>query len=176
MTSLNTLQDFTERGSFDELYTPVEAIRPLLKHLPKFKAIWEPTDPGNSKITLELLHNGYEVCASHIQQGQSGDFLSPGLPPIYAEAIVTNPPYSQKDNFLKRAYEYGLPFAFLLPTVSISGMRRNKMFREHGIELIVLDKRIDFTGKGAVWFPTAWFCWKILPTPNTIVFETVGEE
>ena len=36
------------------------------------------------------------------------------------------------------------------------------MFSENGIELLVLKKRIDFTGKGSPHFGVAWFCKDIL--------------
>jgi len=31
------------------------------------------------------------------------------------DIIITNPPYSLKEEFFKRAYELGKPFAFLMP-------------------------------------------------------------
>jgi len=45
-----------------------------------------------------------------------------------------------------------------LPVSTIQGIRRGKWFDEYGLELLVLNKRIDFTGKGAPHFGVAWFC------------------
>ena len=58
--------------------------------------------------------------------------------------IITNPPYSLKDDFLKKCYEYKKPFCLLLPITSLEGTERGNMFRENGIEVIVFDKRIEF--------------------------------
>jgi hypothetical protein len=37
------------------------------------------------------------------------------------------------------------------------------MFNEYGIEILTLNKRIDFTGKGSPHFGVAWFCHDVLP-------------
>lgn len=53
--------------------------------------------------------------------------------------------------------------------------KRQELFRKYGIELLLLDKRINFetpSGKGSgAWFPVAWFCWKLLP--EKIVFGSI---
>ena len=53
----------------DEFYTPVYAIEPLLKYIPKNITIWEPTDYGESNITKALLNHGCEVVRTHIKDG-----------------------------------------------------------------------------------------------------------
>lgn len=50
--------DYIKRGSYDELYTPEYAVKPLLKYLPKNIIIWECTDYGNSNITKILRGGG----------------------------------------------------------------------------------------------------------------------
>jgi len=37
------------------------------------------------------------------------------------------------------------------------------------LELLVLKKRIDFTGKGSPHFGVAWFCYNLLP--QTLLFK-----
>lgn len=88
--------------------------------------------------------------------------------------IITNPPYSLKDEFIKKCYEYGKPFCLLLPLTSLEGIKRGEMFRKNGIELVVLDKRIDFNGKGKNWYNTSWFCYKVLP--KQLIFEKLIKE
>jgi len=153
--------DYMKKGKNDELYTPEEAIMPLLPYLPKGKVYWEPTDFGGSNITKVLKGNGYQVISTHINQGF--DFLK-DEPDFEFDVIITNPPYSLKDEFLERAYELGKPFAFLLPITTLEGKRRGELFRKYGIQVLVLDKRINFmNSKKNVWFNTSWFCWKLLP-------------
>jgi len=51
-------------------------------------------------------------------------------------------------------------------------VERGALFRKYGIQLIVLDRRINFMkNKKNVWFNTSWFCWKLLP--KDLIFEKV---
>jgi len=153
----------------DELYTPDEAIYPLLKYLPKNKIIWECTDYGESNITKILKEYGYEVIGTHINNGFN--FLN-DEPNFEFDMIITNPPYSIKDKFIKRCYELNKPFCLLLPITTLEGKNRGEMFRKYGIEVLVLDKRINFMkNKKNVWFNTSWFCWNVLP--EKLIFEKV---
>ena len=154
-----TLVDYIKRGCFDELYTPEYAITPLLKYLPKDAIIWECTDFGDSNITKVLRKNGFKVVNTNKTEI---DFLKDDID-FNFDIIITNPPYSLKNQFIRKCYEYKTPFCLLLPITSLEGIERGKMYRKNGIELLVLDKRIDFNGKGKNWFNTSWFCWKVLP-------------
>jgi len=161
--------DYMQKPKNDELYTPPEAIYPILKYLPKDKIYWEPTDHGDSNITKILRKNGFKVISTHINRGF--DFLK-DEPDFDFDIIITNPPYSLKTEFLKRAYEIGKPFCFLLPIHTLEGVERGALFRKYGIQLIVLDRRINFMkNKKNVWFNTSWFCWKLLP--KDLIFEKV---
>lgn len=167
-----TLIDYIKRGPYDELYTPNYAIVPLLKYLPKKKiTIWECTDFGSSNITKVLRDNGYEVITTH---KDNFDFLN-DTPNFDFDMIVTNPPYSLKDEFLKKCYEYNKPFCLLLPITALEGIDRGGMYRKYGLELLVLDTRINFMkSKKSCWFNTSWFCHNVLP--KQLVFEHLEKE
>jgi len=161
--------NYMQNPKNDELYTPNEAIYPLLKYLPKNKIIWECTDYGESNITKILKKNGYNVIGTHINDGF--DFLNDN-PDFEFDMIITNPPYSIKDKFIKKCYELNKPFCLLLPITTLEGKKRGEMFRKYGIEVLVLDKRINFMkNKKNVWFNTSWFCWNVLP--EKLIFEKV---
>lgn len=150
----------------NDFQTPPYAVKPLLPFLKKDWVIWEcASGKGNLVKTLE--NEGFKVIGTDILQGY--DFLK--WKPEKFDCIVTNPPYSLRYEFLERAYELGKPFAMLMTLTTLEG-KRQKLFREYGIELLLLDKRINFetpSGKGSgAWFPVAWFCWKLLP--EKIVF------
>lgn len=150
----------------DELYTPDYAIKPLLKYLPKDKIIWECTDFGSSNITKLLKQHDYKVISTH---KDNFDFLT-DIPNFDFDIIITNPPYSLKNEFLKKCYEYDKPFCLLLPLTSLEGIERGKMFSEKGIDVLVLDRRCDFMdNKKSNWFNTSWFCYKVLP--KQLIFE-----
>jgi hypothetical protein len=155
-TSLQMLQKTGNNAQSDECYTPPEAVEPLLPYMNKYMTWYEATS-GLSKSIVECMRGHGFLCHE-----SRGDFFDVD---VTESGIITNPPYSKKDKFLRRCYELDRPFALLLPVSSIQGERRGKMFREHGIDLLVLSKRIDFTGKGAPHFGVAWFTKGILPEP-----------
>ena len=106
----------------DELYTPDYAIEPLLKYLPKDKIIWECTDFGSSNITKLLKQHDYKVISTH---KDNFDFLT-DIPNFDFDIIITNPPYSLKNEFLKKCYEYDKPFCLLLPLTSLEVLKEVK--------------------------------------------------
>lgn len=165
--------DYMQNIKNDELYTPEYAIKPLLKYLPKNIKIWECTDYGSSNITKILKENEYEVIKTH---KDNFDFLN-DKPNFEFDMIITNPPYSLKDEFIKKCYEYKKPFALLLPITSLEGIERGKMFRKNGIELLVFDRRCNFiynNAKKSNWFNTSWFCYNILP--KQLIFEELKKD
>lgn len=90
--------EYMKNEKYDELYTPEYAIKPLLKYLPKNKIIWECTDFGSSNITKVLKENGYKIITTH---KNNFDFLNDNAN-FEFDIIITNPPYSLKDDFLKK--------------------------------------------------------------------------
>lgn len=144
---------------FDELYTPDEAVKMILKYIPdNVKVIWEPTAIESSKIVSVLEDAGYIVVKSHINDGK--DFFT--YEPDEYDMIITNPPYSIKDNFLRRAYELNKPFMLLLPITTLEGKNRGSMFNQNGIQVIIPNKRFNFmSDKKGAWFQTSWFCNKL---------------
>lgn len=101
---------------------------------------------------------------SHISEGK--DFFL--YEPDNYDVIVSNPPFSLKDNILKRLDELGKPFAILLPLSSLQGKRRYQYLKD--IQILAFDERIDFhtvesmdkTKKG-MCFTTCYFCKGVLP-------------
>jgi len=128
----------------------------LLPYLKKDWTIWECGE-GKGNLTKHFREKGYEVVGSDILDGR--DFLL--WKPEKFDVIITNPPYSLKQQFLTRAYSLGKPFAFLLPLTTFETAKRQQLFKKYGLEVIFFDKRINFetpSGKGSSsWFGTAWF-------------------
>lgn len=162
--------DYMKKEKNDELYTPEEAIYPILKYLDKSKIYWECTDFGGSKITKVLRENGFRVLNTSKAEI---DFLKDDID-FYFDVIITNPPYSLKNEFIKKCYEYDKPFLLLLPLTALEGKERNELYKQYGIEIIVLNKRINFIkNKNNVWFNTSWFCRGICD--KQLNFEKVKE-
>jgi len=165
--------NYVKNPKNDELYTPEYAIYPLLPYLKKFKnkIFWECTDFGESNITKVLRENDFKVVTSHINENQN--FFE--YQPNNWDILITNPPYSLKDEFIKRAYELNKPFCMLLPLTTLEGVKRGDLFRKYEIEVLVLDKRVNFMKeKKSCWFNTSWFCWNVLP--KQLIFEKLLKE
>jgi len=155
-TNLKMLQKTGNNIKSDECYTPNSALMPLMEYLDKNKIYYDCTSGISSNVVNFFNNNGF-ICKNSFDR----DFLTDNFDDY--DIIITNPPYSKKDKFIQRCYEIGKPFALLLPVSSLQGQKRGEMFSKNGIDILVLNKRIDFTGKGSPHFGVAWFCYKILP-------------
>lgn len=165
------------QGRSDDFQTPGVALQPLLPFLKKEWTIWECAE-GKGNLSQSLWGHGFAVVGSDILPGDfpgtssfntqtkksyehftECNFLT--WQPERFDCIITNPPFSLKDEFIERAYQLGKPFAFLLPLTTFEGRKRQKLFAEHGVEVLFFNKRINFqtpSGKdGGSWFMTAWF-------------------
>lgn len=118
-----TMVNYMQREKYNELYTPSEAIIPILKYLDKSKIYWECTDFGDSNITKVLKENGFKVISTNKEKL---DFLIEKAN-FNFDAIITNPPYSLKNEFLKKCYEYNKPFMLLLPLTALERKRTRKI-------------------------------------------------
>ena len=159
--------NYIKSPKFDDIYTPSYAIEPLLEYIPKGITVWECCDFGKSEITRLLKEHGCNVISTDKEE----NFFE-YKPTEHFDMIITNPPYSLKDDFIAKCYEWGKPFALLLPLTSLEGINRGKMYRENGIELLVFDRRCNFiydNAKKSNWFNTSWFCYHILP--DKLVFK-----
>ena len=147
----------------DELYTPEEAIKILLPYINKEWTIWECAW-GKGDLANYLKKSGFKVIGN-----KDYDFLGDRFQNNIGNCIITNPPYSIKDKFLKRCYDLGLPFALLMPITALEGIKRQELYKKYGIQILFPKRRIDFNGKKAPWFYTAWFCWG-LNLPKDLMF------
>lgn len=159
---------------FDRCQTPLYAVEPLYQFLPAGALAWEPA-AGDGNIRTALQAHGYGVvCGDLLSDKPFYDY--PGLsffaytPPAF-DVVVTNPPYSDKYAWLRRAYECGKPFAMLVPVETIGSAAGQALIDQHGMEQLLLSPRVDFImplkgegGRGAQ-FPTFWWCWQLLPKP-----------
>jgi len=159
-------------GRSDNFSTPGYALDPLLPFLNKDWVIWECAW-GESILANNIKERGFKVIGK-----TDIDFFQTNLIDE-CDILITNPPYSKKEEFLKRAYELGKPFAFLLPLTTLEGIKRGELFSKYGIQLIIPNRRINFitpSGKGSgAWFQVAWFCWK-MNLPKDIMFVELNRK
>lgn len=134
----------------DECYTPKAALSNLFPFLDETKTYYEATSGESTTIIEALTEGGFSIVGS----GDT-DFFNCGPEDIY-DGVVTNPPYSKKDKFIEHCYKLGKPFALLLPVAAFQGQKRGGLFKQYGIDALVYNRRVDFTGKRN---PTFGVCW-----------------
>jgi hypothetical protein len=146
------------QGHSSSMQTPDYALDPLVPYLNREFKIWECAC-GKGNLVRGLLARGFNCFGSDLATGNYPvlDYLTCNMD---TDCTVTNPPYNIKDQFIKRAYELGKPFAFLLPIESLGGARRQEMYRKYGLEVILFPFRVNFetpNGGSSAWFPVGWF-------------------
>lgn len=162
-------------GRSDEFQTPAAAADVVFPFLKKGWSIYECAWGGGS-LARHLRVKGFQVVGEEFK-----DFLDKkhALSKNKFSCILSNPPYSLKEEFLQRCYEIGKPFALLMPLTALEGKRRGALYKKYGIQLIIPNKRINFitpSGQGSgCWFQTAWFCWK-MNLPKDLMFVEVIDD
>ena len=132
----------TDKAS-DEVYTPTYAVTPLIKYIKMFNqnaVIWCPFDTPQSEYVKVFSQAGFKVIYSHIDEGKNFFFYEPEE---HYDIIISNPPFSQKDNVLKRLYELNKPYAMLLPIPTLQGQARFPWMK-NGLQYLGFDKRINY--------------------------------
>lgn len=149
------------RADSDFYPTPPEVTRALLDFLclPFGTRIWEPAS-GDGDMADEIRRQGYDVTATDISGGK--DFLTCNPPSV--DMIITNPPFSLAEEFIRRAAEIGLPFAFLLKSQYWHAAKRRDLFMAHKPKYILpLTWRPDFlwkqNGRGSPLMDVMWCVW-----------------
>ena len=140
----------------DVFQTPNKALEPILSFIPKGFSIWEPASSKGNIVNF-FSGCGYSITGTDITT--QVDFFTSD---IKSDCIITNPPYSIKDKWIERCYELNRPFMLLLPITALEGIKRQKLYKDKGIELILFNRRINYetpSGKGSgAYFSSAWFC------------------
>lgn len=165
-----------ESRGYDCCETPDYAIKPLLKYLYRNEIqkqwIWEPA-AGTGRITRYLRRNEFSVFDTELTRGENFfDTEHNGF-------ILTNPPWSIKYKWLERCYALDKRFALLMPVEVLGAAKAQRLFDTYGIEVVLLDKRVDFRMPVKGWggqaqMPVAWFT-NGLHIGAQITFETIDK-
>jgi len=150
--------------STDLYQTPRSAVDLLTKYIELPRPIWEPA-AGLGAISSIL-----EAIPTSLETGQ--DFLT-YVPDFEFASIVTNPPFSIKDQFIEKCFGYGKPFYLLMPLAALEGIKRQKIWKQVNLKVLLPEKRIRFLsfqgGKTSPNMPSAWFCVEPSGPPKTEV-------
>ena len=167
--------DRTPEG--DKQYTPFYAVEPILKYLRPKSKILCPFDERWSAFVVRLAEEGHEVVCSDLATGK--DFFTYTLDEVKEfHYIISNPPFSLKDEVLKHLYKLQRPFMMLLPLGTLQGVARVKLIIENGgLEVLTFHARIEYHSesmekvKKGISFGSAYFCKDILP--QKLIFEEI---
>ncbi len=125
----------------DEFYTPEYAITPILKYIPTDVTVWCPFDTDDSNFVKMLKDRGNQVINTHLITG--GDFFKISLPEC--DCIISNPPYSLKNEVFERLFSFHKPFAMLVGVVGLfESEKRFNMFSSNKFEIMYLNKRVAY--------------------------------
>jgi hypothetical protein len=148
--------------------TPKSAWEDIKQYIPRDKVIWE-CFYGNGNSGRYLTELGFNVIHEDI------DFYENNL----GDVLVSNPPYSDTKNIMKRLNELDKPFIMLMPYSKINTSYFRENFKGKGIQIIIPRKRIHFLKlvngevpkdwKNACNFDCFYYCYK-LGLPNDIVW------
>ena len=157
-----------KRNSSDFYPTPPEATYALLDFLkidPGKAVIWEPAC-GEGHMVEQMKKMGYSVIGTDVVNGT--DFLKDN-PPRDFNWIITNPPFSLSEQFIRKCIEYKRPFALLLKSQYWHAKKRLQLFRKHPPTYVLpMTWRPDFCfGErgGSPTMDVMWCVWGIgMPT------------
>ena len=118
----------------DEYITPFSAWEQIQQFIPKDKTIWEPFyAEGSSGTHLRKL--GFEV------YHEDEDFFKED----HGDIVVSNPPFSKKQEVLKRLKLLNKPFIILAPTFMLPSVYFRKLFGDTGtVQIIIPPARVQF--------------------------------
>lgn len=125
----------------------------------------------DSEYVKLIRANGNKVIATHIDTGKN--FFEYEPTESY-DVIISNPPFSIKDDIIKHLYELNKPYAMLLPIPSLQGQKRFPYMKD--CQALIFDKRVNYytdptkkeIQKG-VSFGSFYLCRNFLP--KELIFE-----
>lgn len=140
-------QDIKQSIGGDEYYSPQNVVDMILPYLIEsgYKKIWCPFDLEESRYVQTFQKLGMEVSFGHIQTGQ--DFFEYTEP--QGDVVISNPPFSKRDEIFRRLYEMDCPFALVMNFNGLfDSKKRARMFSKNGVELLVPFGRMRFEHEG----------------------------
>lgn len=162
----------------DEFYTPKYAVEPILKYLDTNSVVWCPFDTEQSNFVKMIKEKGIKVINSHLEMGI--DFFNCEVPEC--THIISNPPYSLKNEVFERLFDIKKPFAMLVGVVGLfESQKRFDMFKNNDFEIMYMNRRVsyfkDFADEKPSLnppFSSVYLCSGILK--EKIVFEEIKKQ
>lgn len=168
LTGANTLRK--DRNATDFYPTPPEATLALIRFLESvdpifspssFGTIWEPAY-GDGAMAKVIDKCGYAVFGTDLNMGEEFDFLKLKCPETIS-AIITNPPFSLADEFIRHAVSICEVVAMLHKSQLWHAKKRLEIYSNNPPSYVLtLTWRVDFLNGSKGGRPTmdvAWSVW-----------------
>lgn len=136
----------------DEYYTPLYAVDIIVPYIKENTTIWCPFDTSESQYVKKFQSLGHIVHYTHIDNGY--DFLTYN-PDFNFDVIISNPPFSIKNEILEKCINYERPFCLLLPMTMFNSITSVNIFSRFDVQFLMMDKRISFNGERPNF--TCWY-------------------
>ena len=153
--------------------TPKYAWENVEEYIPKDKIIWEAFY-GDGESGKNLTEMGYNTIHEPV------DFFKNNL----GDVVVSNPPYSQAKEIMKRLMDLDKPYMLLMPSSKIN-TQYMRDWKDKGLQLIVPRARIHFIKKvngetpknykSSCNFDCFYYCYK-MNLPKDIMFLDVDRK
>ena len=139
----------------DDYMTPKSAWENIQHLIPKDKIIWEAFY-GDGKSGKYLEELDFDVIHKEV------DFFTNNL----GDIIISNPPFSQSKEILKRLKELDKPFILILPSSKINTQYVRENYKNSDLQIIIPRKRIQFIKNGNELqnkcnFDCFYYCYKM---------------
>ena len=164
------------RHDHDFYQTPVECTLALMKHRLDLRGMWSIWEPacGDGAISTVLerycrnvVNTDYRL--TFVPGLRVQDFLTTTTLPLGVQCIVTNPPFSNAEAFIRKARSFNVPFAMLLKSTYWNSARRRALFVETGpVAVLPLTWRpVMAADRGdAPTLEFQWTVWNAAPSTN----------
>lgn len=154
----------------DHVATPrwvVENIYDIID-ITSFNNIWFPFNNYDSEFKLKADELDLKYKATHIFDDLGNDFFKTE-PPNNCELLISNPPFSQQNDIIKRTFELVESgqinaFCLLLPLSTLETPARSEMYEKYvdKLSVLIFKKRIHFLNtKGSFNKACCWICYNI---------------
>jgi hypothetical protein len=144
----------------DKFLSPPYALDIIIPYISDYNVVWEPA-AGQGHLSNALYGHGFSVLSGDIETGS--DYFNDSSVPERYHVQVTNPPYSLKYKWLKRAYELDKPFALLMPSDTLFAKTAQELFKRYGYTMLLPNRRINYMSPIKGWhgssaqMSTSWF-------------------
>lgn len=171
--STNQLNIFYETDKIinkDHVATPrwvVENIYELI-NIQSFNNIWFPFNNYDSQFKLKADELNLKYKATHIFDDLGNDFFTTE-PPKDCDLLISNPPFSQQNEIIKRSFELVesgkvKSFCLLLPLATLETPTRAEIYEKYvdKLAILIFKKRIKFLNtNGSFNKGCCWVCYNI---------------